>query len=191
MDKLKKFLFQDNAPFVLGIALIVIGTIILLLPGASLKTVCFILGLAVAVKGASKLFKYIKEKNTENENLYDLISGVLILLGALVLILHPQKLLSVIPVLIGIGVLIYGISSFFDKSSSLIPKISAVITIIIGAGIIGSPFAFAQAVTSIIGIALIILGVLSIIKQNRINKLQNLLNPSDGYTEVDFTDVDE
>ena len=191
MDKIKKFLFQDNAPFIIGVTLIIIGAIILLFPGTSLKTVCSVLGVVVAIRGAMKLFKYIKEKNVETEKLSDLISGVLILLGALLLILHPEKLLSVIPVLIGIGVLIYGISSFFGKSSSLFSKISAVITIIIGAGIIGSPFKLAEAVTIVIGIAMIILGILSIIKNAQIKKVQNLLNPSDGYTEVEFTDVDD
>lgn len=191
MDKLKKFLFQKNAPFILGVALILTGTIVLLFPGTSLKTICSVLGIIVAVKGALKLFKYIKEKNEDTQNTLDLISGVLIILSALVLILHPQKILSVIPVLIGIAVLIYGISSFFGKATSLFSKISSIITIIIGVGIIGSPFALAEAVTSVIGIAMIVLGVLSIIKNAQIKKVQNLLNPSDGYTEVEFTDVDE
>ena len=191
MDKLKKFLFQENAPFILGVALILIGAIVLLFPGTSLKTICSVLGIIVAVKGALKLFKYIKEKNEDTQNTLDLISGVLIILSALVLILHPQKILSVIPVLIGIAVLIYGISSFFGKATSLFSKISSIITIIIGVGIIGSPFALAEAVTSVIGIAMIVLGVLSIIKNAQIKKVQNLLNPSDGYTEIEFTDVDE
>lgn len=191
MDKLKKFLFQKNAPFILGVALILTGAIVLLFPGTSLKTICSVLGIIVAVKGALKLFKYIKEKNEDTQNTLDLISGVLIILSALVLILHPQKILSVIPVLIGIAVLIYGISSFFGKATSLFSKISSIITIIIGVGIIGSPFALAEAVTSVIGIAMIVLGVLSIIKNTQIKKVQNLLNPSDGYTEVEFTDVDE
>ena len=191
MDKLKKFLFQENAPFILGVALILIGAIVLLFPGTSLKTICSVLGIVVAVKGALKLFKYIKEKNEDTQNTLDLISGVLIILSALILILHPQKILSVIPVLIGIAVLIYGISSFFGKATSLFSKISAIITIIIGVGIIGSPFALAEAVTSVIGLAMIVLGILSIIKNTQIKKVQNLLNPSDGYTEVEFTDVDE
>lgn len=191
MDKLKKFLFQKNAPFILGAALIIIGVLILIFPGTSLKTVCSVLGIIVAVKGALKLFKYIKGKNEETQNMLDLISGVLIIMSALVLILHPQKILSVIPVLIGIAVLIYGISSFFGKATSLFSKISAIITIIIGVGIIGSPFALAEAVTSVIGLAMIVLGILSIIKNTQIKKVQNLLNPSDGYTEVEFTDVDE
>lgn len=191
MNKLKKLIFNENSPFILGGAFILVGLLILLFPATSLKTVSRAIGVLITINGATKLCKYIKENNDDNGSFGDLLSAVLSLLGALFLILRPQKFVSIIPVLIGVGIVVYGIFSLLSKKSSVFSKICSALTIALGLAIIGSPFAFAQAVTSIIGIALIILGVLSIIKQNRINKLQNLLNPSDGYTEVDFTDVDE
>ncbi len=144
------------------------------------------------IKGATKLFKYTKDKQVEEEKLTDLISAVFTLIGALILILHPERLLSIIPVIIGLVILIYGISSLVGKSFSLISKTIAVFTIIVGAGIIGAPFKFAEAVTSITGVALIVVGVLAISKYKSIKDIRKALtSESDGYKEVEFTDVDE
>lgn len=191
MNKLKKLIFNENSPFILGGAFILVGILILLFPATSLKTVSRAIGILIAINGTTKLCKYIKENNDNNGRFGDLVSAVFSLLGALFLMLRPQKFVSIIPVLIGVGIVIYGVFSLLSKKTSIFSKICSALTIAAGIAIIGSPFAFAQAVTSVIGIALIILGVLSITKQKRINKLQNLLNPSDGYTEVDFTDINE
>ncbi len=87
--------------------------------------------------------------------------------------------------------MIYGISSLVGRGS-LIAKIFSVISIIIGATIIGAPFKLAEAVTSITGAALIIVGILAITKYGSIKSIRNAIQPKDdGYKEVEFTDVDD
>lgn len=189
MNKIKKLFKKWDIGLLAGIGLAILGVILMILPGSSLTTVCLFLGIGTAVKGFTKLFSYIKAKQTSAERNSDLISAILILLAAFVLIAHPEKLLSVIPVLIGIGVLVYGISGIF-KRGGLFSKATAIITIIVGAGIIGSPFAFAEAVTSILGVALIIVGVIVIINARNTLTLQIEPPADDGYTEVEFTDVE-
>ncbi len=165
--------------------------IILIFPDTSLTTTCLVLGVFAGIKGAVKLVKYTKEKQVEQEKFTDLISAVFTLIGAFILILHPQKLLSIIPVFIGIAILIYGISSLIG-GSSLISKIFAVISIIGGLAIIGSPFKLATAVTSITGAGLIIVGILAISKYKPIKDIRKALEPKDdGYKEVEFTDVED
>ena len=189
MDKIKQYLQKFDIGLVFGIGMALLGLVLVILPGSSLTTVCTILGIGVAIKGGLKLFTYLKAKQVETENNADLISAIVTLLGAFVLISHPRRLISIIPMLIGIGVLIYGITSFF-KANSLFSKATSVITAIVGLGIIGSPFAFAEAVTSILGIALIIVGVIVTIKAKNtiIPKIEN--KNDDGYTEVEFKDVE-
>ncbi len=189
MDKIKKHFQKYDIGFIFGIGMVLLGLILVILPGSSLTAVCTFLGIGVAIKGGLKLFSYLKAKQIETENNIDLISAIVTLLGAFVLISHPRKLLSIIPVLIGIGVLIYG-TTFFFKASGLFSKVTSVITAIVGLGIIGSPFAFAEAVTSILGIALIIVGVIVTIKSKNTITLKIEGKDDDGYTEVDFTDVE-
>ncbi len=174
-----------------GIAMIVIGLIILIFPKTSLTAICLVLGILAGIKGGLKLAEYIKAKQAESEKLTDLISAVLTLFGALILILHPKRLLSIIPVFIGIAILIYGINSLIAKSS-IISKIFAIITIIVGCGIIGAPFKLATAITSITGVALIIVGILAISKYKSVKDIRKALTPKgDGYKEIEFRDVDE
>ncbi len=188
MDKIKNLFKNWNIGLVFGIGLAVLGLILLVLPGSSLTTVCFILGVGVAVKGTIKLIGYLKAKQINAENSADLISAIVILLGAFVLIAHPRKLISIIPMLIGIGIIVYGATSFF-KANALFSKITSAIIFIVGIGIVGSPFAFAEAVTSILGIALIIVGIIVAIKtKNSTPKIE--AHGDDGYTEVDFKDVE-
>lgn len=190
MDKIKDIFKKWDIGFVFGIGLALLGLILLVLPGSSLTTVCLILGIGVAVKGAIKLISYLKAKQIEAENNADLISAIVILIGAFILIAHPRKLLSIIPMLIGIGIIIYGASSFF-KGGSLFSKITSAVIFFVGIGIVGSPFAFAEAVTSILGVALIIVGVITAIKSKDAITLKIEDKPDDGYTEVEFTDVEE
>ncbi len=191
IEKIKKFFNAENTTVAFGIAMIVIGLIILIFPKTSLTTICLVLGIFIGIKGALKLFEYIKAKQVEAERLIDLISAIFTLIGALILILHPEKLLSIIPVFIGIGILIYGISSLIGRGS-IISKIFAITSIIVGCGIIGAPFKLATAVTSITGVALIIVGILAISKYKSVKDIRKVLQPKDdGYKEVEFTDVDD
>lgn len=189
MDTIKKYFKKFDMGFIFGIGMVLLGLILVILPGSSLTTVCTILGIGVALKGGLKLFKYLKAKQIEAENNNDLVSATVTLIGAFILISHPRRLLSIIPMLIGIGILVYGITSFF-KARSLFSKITAVITAIIGLGIIGAPFAFAEAVTSILGVALIIVGIIMIIKTKDTITLKIEGKDDDGYTEVEFKDVE-
>lgn len=185
MNKIKDF----NSNFIFGIGLIISGLILVILPGSALTTVCTILGVGVAVKGAIKLIGYLKAKQINAENSADLISAIVVLLGAFVLIAHPRRLLSIIPMLIGIGIIVYGASSFF-KANTLFSKITSAVIFIVGIGIVGSPFAFAEAVTSILGLALLIVGIITVIKSKNTVTLKIEDKPDDGYTEVDFRDID-
>jgi uncharacterized membrane protein HdeD (DUF308 family) len=190
LDKIKNLFKKWDIGLIFGIGMAISGLILLILPGSSLKAVCFILGIGVGAKGVIKIAAYLKAKQTNTESTADLISAIVILIAAFVLIAHPKKLISIIPILIGIGIIIYGVVSFFN-SSALASKITSAVIFFIGIGIVGSPFAFAEAVTAILGFALIVVGVITAIKSKNKITLKIEDKPDDGYTEVDFTDVDE
>ncbi len=191
MKKIIDFIKNSKYQILFGIAFIIFGAVILFSPGTTLKTVCFVLGIAVGIKGITSLVIYTKARNKGEEKITTLLSGILTLAGAFILMWHPQKLLSIIPIIIGIGVLAYGISTLLSKKGGLISRIISIITIIVGAGIVGSPFKLAEAVTSVIGFALIVIGILIIATEISLNKYIKLPESNDGYQEVEFTDVDE
>lgn len=191
MNKIK-FQFPDKTiPVITGAIIAVVGLILLIKPATSLVTVCYILGIAAAIKGIIKIIESKKSDNTTA-----MISGIATLVLAFVLFLHPKFLLSIFPVVIGLGVLGYGIFSLLSrKAKSLFSKIIPITAVIIGISLIIVPFKFAKAITAVTGLALLIIGILLILSEFVFNKYTDKNNipkiSDDGYKEVDFRDVED
>ena len=125
-----------------------------------------------------------------------MVSGVATLVLAFVLFLHPQFLLSIFPVIIGIGILTYGIISLLShKAKGIIPKIIPAVAVIVGIAVIVVPFKFAETITAVTGLALVIIGILLAISdfifKKYIDTTDILKIPDDGYKEVEFRDVED
>lgn len=191
MDKLKKFFTDKAIQKIIAVVIIAAGVFLLAKPGTSLVTICYFFGAASLLKGISYLIK----TRLQDSSKAGTVSGVGFIVAAVILFLHPQFLLSIIPVIVGICILVYGIVSLFSNlRKSLAGKIISAIFVIIGIAVIVAPFKFAEAVTSIIGLALIAVGVMIIVAQftsRKYARIQNAGSDNDGYREVDFTDVDD
>ena len=197
MKKIKKLIEKFNSPIPFAIGSIALGLILLVLPGSSLKTVCIALGVATLLKGVIKLIGYMKARATASEKITDLIFSVFTFFAALILIIHPEKILSIIPVIIGVVIFIYGIITLTKLNATTKTKVTSAITIVIGLVILIVPFTFAEIITAIIGLGFIALGIIILINTRLIKKIagdltdNKLLKDENGYTEVEFTDVDE
>lgn len=173
-----------------GVLIATVGIIMLVKPETSLVTACCILGVAAAVKG---VFKIIEGKKADNTG--TVVFGIATLVLSCLLFSHPRFLLSVFPVVTGLVTAGYGIISLLIRKASTVGrKIADIILIAVGITIIIVPFKFAKVMTAVTGLALIIIGILSVISDFLAKKTfetaeRNLL-PDDGYTEVEFKDVD-
>lgn len=194
MKKLLKKLPFEIAPVSFAAIAIVIGIILLILPETSLKLICLVIGIAIGTKGLTKLIKYINDSREDKSKTSDLIVASVILGLAIILMIHPKPVLSVFPTIVGIGILVYGIVTLLTKGKeSSTGKITSVVAIVLGVIVINSPMFFAEATTSLVGLSLVVIGIFTIVTEIKIKKrLDDLhLPPSDGYTEVEFKDVDE
>ena len=190
--KLEKIQLSANITRIItGAVIAIVGLILLLKPGTSLVTVCYILGVASAIKGVVKIIESKKSNNTGA-----MVSGVATLVLAFVLFLHPQFLLSIFPVIIGIGILGYGIISLLShKAKGIVPKIIPAVSVIVGIAVIVVPFKFAETITAVTGLALVIIGILLAISDFIFKKYIDTTDipkiPDDGYKEVEFRDVED
>ena len=190
--KLDKIQLSANITRIItGAVIAIVGLILLLKPGTSLVTVCYILGVAAAIKGVVKIIESKKSDNTGA-----MVSGVATLVLAFVLFLHPQFLLSIFPVIIGIGFLGYGIISLLShKAKGIVPKIIPAVAVIVGIAVIVVPFKFAETITAVTGLALVIIGILLAISDFIFKKYIDTTDipkiPDDGYKEVEFRDVED
>lgn len=201
MKKLLKKIPFPVLPVLFGTIIAILGLILMIAPDTSLNTVCFIGGIAVLLKALGKLFDYIKGLKNNATRTTDLVSFVVSVCIGIVLMVHPDPLLSVFPVIIGIITLICGVIAFFSKGrSTLWGKIVAAIIVVLAIVVINSPMILAEAATSISGIALFVIGVFMIavkfFAQKKLKEWDIEINPDDfkpdyGYKEVEFRDVDE
>lgn len=196
MDKIKKLFKKFNSATPLAIAFIIVGLVLLVLPGITIKTVCLVLGIITLTKGIIKLIGYIKKSEANQGKTRELIGVIFTFAIAFVLVIHPERLLSIIPVLLGFGLFVYGIINILKANKTTLQTITSAIMMVTGLTIVAAPFAFAEALTAILGIALIILGVILIINNNKIIRLKSdieteLRTDENGYTEIDFKDVNE
>ena len=150
MNKFKIHL--PNIKIITNIVVAISGLILLIFPKNSLVAVSFISGLVMFLKGVTKIIGG------------SIITGILSIGLAILLFMHPEALLSVLPFIIGLIIVIYGIRSF-KKSKTTTPKILNVLVILGGIIILVAPFGFATAVTSIIGAGLLTVGLVVIISQ--------------------------
>ncbi|MBO5896665.1 MAG: DUF308 domain-containing protein [Clostridia bacterium] len=197
MKKILKKIPFPLLPVLFGCAIALLGLVLMIAPQTSLNTVCFAGGIVVLLKALSKLSDCIKgfENGTPTTDIISLVATTCV---GIVLMVHPKPLLSLFPIFVGICTLIFGIVSFFTRGRrSLIGKITSAITIILAIVVINSPMVFAEAATSISGIALFVIGVVLVASKFYAEKklkewnIEISTEPDDGYKEVEFTDVDE
>lgn len=191
IKKIKNKLTDRGIGLTVGALLAVMGIALLLFPGESLTTACAVMGVGVLVLSVIRFVKYFNDKKEDKETSKTLFSGILFLIIAFVLLMHPKFLLSVFPFLIGLAVVCYGIVSFFGKPG-LFGKIFAVITVLLGVSLIINPFNGATKITSMVGFVIAVVGIAKVISEI-MNKDKPLLSDGtdeDGYKEVEFKDVD-
>ncbi|MEE1504239.1 MAG: DUF308 domain-containing protein [Acutalibacteraceae bacterium] len=192
MKKLKRKLPDNIFNVIVGGVLAIVGLFVLLFPSKSLMTVCYVLGTACLIGGTIRTVRYVKDKKESTPNIIDIISGIVLLSVAFMLLLHPKFLMSVLPFIIGISVVVYGISSFFTGRGGLFSKIFAGITAIYGVSLVLNPFKGATSITSMVGFGLFIFGIVKIVSEIVLKKRKPQLPEDidgDGYIEVDFKDI--
>ncbi len=194
MKKLLRKLPFAVTTMLLSVIVIIVGIILMVMPETSLKLICLIVGIAIGTKGLVKLVKYIRDSRDDKSRTSDLILASLILSLAIILMIHPKPILSVFPIIVGIGILIYGIITLVSKGrNGTFLKVSSIVAIVLGVIVINSPMLLAEFTTYIVGASLVAIGIFAIVTEIKIKRALNKISlpPADDYTEVEFKDVEE
>lgn len=188
---LKELSFEATTILIASVA-IVAGIILMVLPGTSLRIICFIIGLAIGAKGGLRLAKFVSESQDDTSKISDLIIASLIITLALVLIIHPNPILAIFPTLVGIGIAVYGIVNLVKKGlDSTAMLVVSVSTIVFGVAVAVVPLIFVEIATFFLGASLVAIGIFAIAFEVKLKKKYGKIEKpfSDGYTEVEFKDV--
>lgn len=169
---MKKFL---KSPMAEGILFIIVGLILLFFPNGTLYLVCRIIGIALLIMAAYKIYIYASAKNGRQP--VDLIIGIALAIFALLLLANPSILTNIAPVLAGIVIAAGGVISLIrafsakEPGSKKVPGlVAAALTLGLGLLILIRPAIITGIFVSVFGIALIAEGLSLILTGQKLFK---------------------
>lgn len=162
---------------------IMLGVILVVWPGLTVRAVCMTIGFVLVASGVNRLCGFIFGRDGSIYSHMNLITGVIITLIGAWILFQPDTIIAMIPILVGIIVLIHGISDLqqtvtlcqnkYDKW--WVALILGLITVGFGVLLIFNPFAAVDTLVMFIGIFLIYDGVSDIWIVSRVSHVAKQL----------------
>lgn len=150
--------------------MILLGILMIIMPETSVSVIGTVCSIFMIIIGVIKLIGYFSKDLFRLAFQYDLIFGILLIILGAVMLLHPENLIKVICVVIGISILADGLikikTAMDSKSFGLkywwLILAAAIISCVIGAFLLFRPFESAVTVAIIIGISLVADGAMNL-----------------------------
>lgn len=184
-EKIKEYKIDNT---VIAVVSIVVGIILTIFPGATLRTIGRLISAALFIMGAVAIVTYLKRNAEDNFMRNDFLKGLVeITLGVCTLI-KADLIVNILPVVLGVVVIISGckklqetIDMFKAKSQSwLLILILAVINIAVGIVIVCNPFKTMTVITIVTGAGLIYGGVMDFFISRHVAKQMDGVGSSSG-----------
>lgn len=175
----------------LSCVFIALGVCILIWPGISAVTLCWLVGILAIVFGAMQLVRYCTAGPLGAIFRHDLALGVFGILAGVLLVLHPMGVLSIMPIVIGFYIVIdsvLGLQASIDLARTghtgwWLALVAAILSAVCGVLLILSPFEGAAALMVVLGISLIFDGVQNLVTVLYLARAARAAAP----VEVDYT----
>ena len=180
------FFFNLKTNFLVdAILLIVIGLVLIFLPGTTLTLLTKVIGGLVLFAGVAAFLSGVlsKRKNVLEKN-GSLVAGIIIAVVGMWILMNPSFFESIIPVIAGVIVLISGLTNLGEALSLgksqygnwWIALILAVLTILVGAFLLFRPLLALSYVVQLIGGALVYNGASNLWIVSRMHKVEKINN---------------
>lgn len=176
---------------------IILGIILVVWPGRTVRTVCMIIGFVLVVSGVNRLCTFIFGKDSSIYSRMNLITGVIVFLIGAWILFRPDQIIELIPVLVGIIVIIHGINDLqqtvmlcqnrYDKW--WVALLLGIITVGFGVLLIFNPFAAVETLVMFIGVFLIYDGVSDIWIVSRVSHVAKQMKQEAEALEVEGKEV--
>ena len=164
MDLIKK---AKHAYITISVIMLVLGLVLLIWPKMSLSVLCYLIGGMLIIGGVVKLVGYFSKDLYRLAFQFDLAFGILSILLGVVFIIHPEHIISILPIVRGIFILVEGVlriqtamdAKTFGLSTWWMMILLAIATSVCGLLLIFKPFESAIAMMMLLGVTLLIDGV--------------------------------
>lgn len=151
----------------LAVIFIALGIVLILWPGATMKTICYLLAAMLLALGVASLINYLRKDISGIIYRYDLVVGLCAILGGILVIVKVDKLTDLIPAVLGFLVTMSGILKMQNSVDMLrlghgtwhVAFAMSIINIVAGIVLLMNPFEAAEILIMCIGIALVYSGI--------------------------------
>lgn len=151
----------------LAILFIALGVVLIMWPGATMKTICYILAVSLIVIGVVFLANYLRKDIAGIIYRYDLVVGLSAILGGILVIIKVDQLVGLIPAVLGFLVTISGILKMQNSVDMLrlghgtwyVAFAMAIVNIVFGVLLLMNPFRTMELLLMWLGIGFVYSGV--------------------------------
>jgi len=172
--KVKK---MNMTSIVFSIIFILIGAFLLARPDDAIHLVSYALGIILLLWGLISMVQFFTDKESQNYLEFGFIVGVFVFIFGIIILIKPNTIASIIPLLLGIWMLINGVTKLsyaltLNKNKNAAGSIIiSILIVILGILLIFNPFAGAKTLVQILGILIIIYSVLDLAECFAIKKI--------------------
>ena len=157
----------NKSVYVTAAVYIVLGLVMVIYPETTMKTFCLALGTIFAVLGIINLVIYFTRDVMESVYRYDFVSGVMLILAGLMFIVKMDKIIELIPVILGVLVLFDGVIKLqhaidlkrIDVGGWIYVFVFSLLCLSVGTVCILQPEFIASTIVIIMGISYLFCGI--------------------------------
>ena len=175
---------------------VILGLVLVFRPGLSMRIVCTAVGVVLIVSGVMRMIDYFTAKDGSLYSQANLIFGIILAVVGVWIVIRPDKVIAIIPIIVGIVIAIHGLHNFqqalelwrdkYDRWWTAL--ILGVLTVGFGVLLICRPFAAVDTVVMLIGFFLIYDGLSNVWIVSRIYKNAKMMKQEMEEVDVEIVD---
>lgn len=175
---------------------VILGLVLVFRPGLSMRIVCTAVGVVLIVSGVMRMIDYFTARDGSLYSQANLIFGIILAVVGVWIVMRPDKVMAIIPIIVGIVIAIHGLHNFqqalelwrdkYDRWWTAL--ILGVLTVGFGVLLICRPFAAVDTVVMLIGFFLIYDGLSNVWIVSRIYKNAKMMKQEMEAVDVEIVD---
>ena len=177
---------------------IALGAVLVIWPGMSVQVACMAIGAVLILNGISRLLNFIFKRDGSLFSQMNLIMGVIITVIGVWILLQPEKIIAMIPILVGIIIIIHGVNNLqqavnlcksqYDKW--WVALLLGLLSVGFGILLICNPFQAIDTLVMFIGLFLIYDGISDIWIVSRVSYASKQIKQDLGAVDVEAEEIE-
>lgn len=176
----------------MSIISLALGIVMVIFPEKTLSIICYAIAAAILIYGIVDIISYFTAKSYNGAFSLTLLKGVVAAVIGIIIFINPKYLATFIPIVLGILLIIDGITSIqksvFLKNNNIyfwhVSMVESIITFAFGIFVLINPLSVERAIIICLGIAFIWYGISSIWNYLYVQKKINFLRQAEEKNDI-------